>query len=132
MLKARLRIRGRICKRRCSRAAWFLWMVCEPGLFRARMRAGAHTPQIMWMAARASPGATVVSETGHVPRVCIVISGPGSVGFSGVTVRPGSVCLCRSDIARVLGCVGLCRMESPDCVCWWRFCWSRVGQGVLA
>ena len=40
----------------------------------------------------------------------------------------GSVCLCRSDIAEVSGRVGLCRMESPDCACWWRFCWSRVGQ----
>lgn len=66
-------------------------MVCEPGLFRARMRAGTHTPQIMWMAARASPGAAGVSETGRAPHVCIAISGPGSVGFSGVIVRPGDL-----------------------------------------
>jgi len=38
------------------------------------------------------PYAAVVSETGHVPsgRV-IAISGPGSVGFSDVTVRPGDL-----------------------------------------
>ena len=42
--------------------------------------------------ARASPGAAGVRETGHVPSgPVIVISGPGSVGFSGVTVRPGDL-----------------------------------------
>jgi hypothetical protein len=35
------------------------------------------------------PDAAGVSEIERIPRVRIVISGPGSVGFSGVTVRPG-------------------------------------------
>jgi hypothetical protein len=37
------------------------------------------------------PDAAGVGETGRVHRVCIVISGPGSVGFSCVTVRPGAL-----------------------------------------
>jgi hypothetical protein len=41
--------------------------------------------------ARASPGVTKVGKTGCVPRVCIAISGPGSVGLSGVTVRSGDL-----------------------------------------
>ena len=45
-----------------------------------------------------------------------------------MTVHPGICLFCRSDIAGVPGHVGLCRIESPDCVCWWRFCWSRAGR----
>ena len=37
------------------------------------------------------PDAAGVSETGRVPQVGIAISGPRSVGFSGVTVRPGDL-----------------------------------------
>lgn len=46
-----------------------------------------------------------------------------------MTVRPGIGLFCRSDIVGVLGCAGPCRIWSPDCVCWWRFCWSRAGRG---
>jgi hypothetical protein len=63
------------------------------------------------------PDSAGVSETGRVSRVCIAISGPGSVGFSGVTVRPGICLFRRSGIVGVLGCVGLCRIESSDCAC---------------
>ena len=129
MLRGRFCIRGRICKRGCSRAACFCGWFANPGSFgrecgqgHIRRRSGG------WRRgqARVPPG---WARPGAFTQVCIAISGPGSVGFSGVTVRPGICLFCRSDIAGVLGCAGLCRIESPDCVCWWRFCWSRTGQG---
>jgi len=47
-----------------------------------------------------------------------------------VTVRPKDLSVYVDlTFGRFSGCVGMCRIESPDCVCWWRFCWSRVGRG---
>jgi hypothetical protein len=83
-------------------------MVCEPGLFRTRTWAEAYTPQIMWGGGTGKPDAAGVSETGRPPHVCIAISGPGSVGFSGATVRQGICLFCRSDITEVPRvCVGV-------------------------
>jgi len=63
----------------------------NPGSFGRECGAAAHTPQIIWVAARASPGAAGVSETGRPPPVCIAISGPGPQGRPGMTVRSGDL-----------------------------------------
>ncbi len=83
-------------------------------------------------AAKVSPGAAGVSETGRVHWVCIAISGPGPwVVGRDRSFGDLSVCvdLAFGTVFRV--CVGVPE-GSSDCVCWWRFCWSRVGQGILA
>ena len=81
------------------------------------------------MAARACPAVAGVSETGRVPPGMHDGVWSGSGGFSWGTVRLG-ICLFVSiwHLGRFSGCVGVPE-GSPDCVCWYWFCWSLAGRG---